>query len=210
MTVATSGGAMSNTGVLEITPTANLADYYDNIGISPDNNQACAYMVHGFSLSANLLAADGLILGGHRHLGRGQLRLAQRGRVLRGQHSGRWGRPCWSREAAARPLSACSGTSTSGSTQGTVVIAYTDGTSSSQTVNLNDWAGGSGGGDTAVATMPYRNSNSGNSQSLTVYVYATTVPGDPSKTVSSITLPNIGSTVAPSVKGMHIFAVGLG
>ena len=210
VTVATSGGAMSNTGVLEITPTANLADYYDNIGISPDNNQACANIDgDGFSLSANLLAADGLTPGATVTLG-GVSYVWPNVAACSADNILAAGQTMLVQGSSGATTLGLLGTSTSGSTQGTVVIAYTDGTSSSQTVNLNDWAGGSGGGDTAVATMPYRNSNSGNSQSLTVYVYATTVPGDPSKTVSSITLPNIGSTVAPSVKGMHIFAVGLG
>jgi hypothetical protein len=67
------------------------------------------------------------------------------------------------------------GSSTNGGSQGSIFINYTDGTSSTQTVSFNDWAGGPGDGDTAVETMPYRNSNSGSSQTLNVYVYATTM-----------------------------------
>jgi hypothetical protein len=99
------------------------------------------------------------------------------------------------------------GSSSNGASQGTIAIFYTDGTSSSGTVSFNDWAGGPGNGDTAVATMPYRNSASG-SQSISMYIYATTVPVDPSKTVESVVLPNVNNS--DSGTAMHIFALALG
>ena len=61
--------------------------------------------------------------------------------------------------------------------------------------------------NTAVATMPYRNSASG-SQSITMYIYATTVAVDPTKTVESVVLPNVNST--DSGTAMHLFALALG
>ncbi|MBO0745633.1 MAG: IPT/TIG domain-containing protein, partial [Candidatus Dormibacteraeota bacterium] len=209
-TVVTSGGATSNTGVFEITPTANPADYYDNVGISPDNNQACANIDgDGYSLSATLLAADGLAPGSTVTSG-GVSYVWPNVAACSADNILAAGQTMLVQGTSGAATLGLLGTSTSGSTQGTIVIGYTDGTSSSRTINFNDWAGGSGGGDTAVATMRYRNFESGTSQSLTVYVYATTVPVDSSRTVSSITFPDIGNTVAPSVKGMHIFAVGLG
>ena len=45
--------------------------------------------------------------------------------------------------------------------------------------------------ETAVATMSYRNVDSGGSQAITMYVYATTIPIDSSKTVASVTFPDI-------------------
>jgi hypothetical protein len=102
------------------------------------------------------------------------------------------------------------GTSTSGTSQGLVLINYSDGTSSSAEVTFGDWAGAPVTGDTAVATMPYRNSQSGSSQPLTVYVNATQVPVNPDKRVVSVTLPEIGGFVGPSVTAMHVFALALG
>ena len=67
-----------------------------------------------------------------------------------------------------------------------------------------------GATETTAATLPYRNSISGSSQQLTVYVYATTVPVDPSKTVKSITFPNVSNTVDGGATAMHIWAVSLG
>ena len=88
--------------------------------------------------------------------------------------------------------------SSNGSTSGTITITYTDGTSTTQTVSSSDWAAGPGSGETAVATMSYRNMITGGSQEITMYVYATTVPIDPSKTVASITFPNVSNQSGPA------------
>ena len=55
--------------------------------------------------------------------------------------------------------------------------------------------------------MPYRNSANG-SQDITMYVYVTTVPLDPSKTADFIVLPDVNSSDSGSA--MHIFALALG
>jgi hypothetical protein len=43
-----------------------------------------------------------------------------------------------------------------------------------------------------------------------MYVFATTVPVDPSKTVASIIFPDVASQVGQSVTAMHIYALSLG
>jgi predicted alpha-1,2-mannosidase len=210
VTVVNNSGAASDTPVVEITPTSNPGDYYDNAGISPDSNQSCAnYDGDGYSYSADALAKDNLTPGATVNadglsftwpnvpacspdniLAAGQTMLVNG-------------------TSGASKLGLL-GSSTNGSSQGTIVINYTDGTSSTQTVPFNDWASGPGGGDTAVATMPYRNAVSGGSQSITMYVFATTVPVDSSKTVASVTFPDVSNQVGSSVTAMHIFAVSLG
>jgi hypothetical protein len=87
------------------------------------------------------------------------------------------------------------GSSTNGTSAGTVVIHYTDGTTSTATLTLNDWAQGPGSGDASVAAMTYRNSLDG-SQAINMWVYATTVPVESGKTVASITFPDISNTVS--------------
>jgi hypothetical protein len=52
--------------------------------------------------------------------------------------------------------------------------------------------------------------DSGGSQAITMYVYATTIPVDPSKTVASITFPDVSNAVGPNNSAMHIFAISLG
>jgi hypothetical protein len=188
-------------------PTANPADDYDNVGISLDSAQTAAnYDGGGFSYSATTLANAGLTPGAtviasgvtftwpnvapgtpDNILAAGQIIL------MNGQ--------------AGQTTLGLLGSSSNGTGSGTVAIFYTDGTSSTGTVSFNDWASGPGNGNTAVATMPYRNSASG-SQTIKMYVYATTVPVDPTKTVESVVLPNVNST--DNGTAMHIFALALG
>jgi hypothetical protein len=210
VTVVNSSGATTDTPVMQITPTANPADYYDNAGTSPDSNQACAnYDGLGFSYSATALANAGLTPGAtvtadglaftwpsvasctpDNILAAGQAMLVNG-------------------TAGATTLGLL-GSSSNGGSQGTIVINYTDGTSTTQTVSFNDWAAGPGNGDTAAASMPYRNSASGTSQTLNMYVYATTVPVNPAKTVASVVFPDISNKARAGVTAMHIFAVALG
>ncbi len=210
VTVVSASGTMSDSPVLEITPTSNPSDYYDSTGTSPDANQGCAnYDGVGYSYSADALASAGFTPGATVHA----VGLAFK-----------WtsGQPCSPDNIlAAGQTMLVSGptgantlglleSSTDGGTQGTITINYTDGSSSTATISSGDWAGGPSSTETAAATLPYRNSTSGASQQLTVYVYATTVPVDPSKTVQSITLPNVSNTISGGATAMHIWAVSLG
>ena len=210
VTVVNSSGAASDSPVLQITPTADPSDYYDNTSTSPDSDQACAsYDGLGYSYSATGLANAGLTPGAT---------------VTADNLTFTWpnvapcapdnilaaGQTMLVNGKAGQTTLGLLGSSTNGGSQGTIVINYTDGTSSTQSVSFNDWAGGAGNGDTAVATMPYRNSASGSSQTLNMYVYATTVPVDPSKTVASIVFPDVSNNVGSGVTAMHIFAIALG
>jgi lysophospholipase L1-like esterase len=208
--VIDTAGAVSRSATLQITPTANPADYDDNTGTTPDDDQGCGNMDgDGFTYSQQALAAAGLNPGGT--VSAGGLTYT------------------WPDAAACSPDNILAdaqtilldgtggqstlgllGSATTGPSHGTVLIHYSDGSTSRATVTFGDWAGAPVTGDTAVATMPYRNSGSGTSQQLTVYVFATQVPVDPAKTVVSVTLPDVGYSVAPSVTGMHIFALALG
>jgi lysophospholipase L1-like esterase len=208
--VVNAAGAVSKTALLDITPTASLADYYDDAGISLDSNQGCANLDgDGFSYSEQTLTAAGLSPGAT---------------VTSGGLS-----YTWPAVAACSPDNVLAdaqtilvhgssgastlgllGSSTSGSSQGTVLVHYSDGTTSRATVSFGDWAGAPVSGDTAIATLPYRNYQGGTSNQLTVYVFATQIPVNAAKTVVSVTVPDVGYAVAPSVTAMHIFALALG
>jgi len=208
--VIDSAGAVSRTATLQITPTANAPDYYDSTGTTPDNDQSCGNLDgDGYTYSQQALAAAGLNPGGT--VSAGGLTYT------------------WPDSAACAPDNILAdaqtivvngsggqstlgllGSATTGPSKGTVLIHYSDGSTSRESVTFGDWAAAQAAGDTTVATMPYRNSSSGTSQQLTVSVFATEVAVDPSKTVVSVTLPDVGYSVAPSVTGMHIFALALG
>jgi lysophospholipase L1-like esterase len=210
VSVVTASGTTTDSPVLQIPPSANPADYYDNTGISPDSDQACAdFDGLGFSYSADALAAAGvtpgatITAGGLTFAWPDVASCAQDNILAAGQTI------LLSGQAGATTLGLL-GSSSNGAAQGTVVINYTDGTSTTQTVSFNDWANGPGNGDTAAVTMGYRNSAGGSSQTLSMYVYATTVPVDPAKTVAAVVLPDVSSTISGAGTAMHIFALALG
>jgi hypothetical protein len=208
--VVDNAGDMSDAAYLEITPTDNPADYYDNAGISDDSATSCAdYDGDGYSYSAQGLAAAGLTPGGtvtadgltftwpdvascapDNILAAGQTMLVNG-------------------TAGASELGLLE-SSTNGGTSAPITITYTDGTSTTETLASSDWANGPAANETAVATMTYRNMASGGSQAITIYVYATSVPIDSAKTVASVTFPNVSNSVGSSTTAMHIFAVATG
>jgi predicted alpha-1,2-mannosidase len=210
VTVVDNSGNMSDSPELAITPTANPADYYSNTGISDDTNTSCAnYDGDGYSYSAQALSAAGLTPGGTfsadgltftwpnvASCANDNILAAGQTMLVNGT-------------AGATKLGLLE-SSTNGASSGPVTITYTDGTSTTETLSSSDWANGPGANETAAATMTYRNMGSGGSQTITMYVYATTVPIDTSKTVASVTFPNVSNSVGSSTTAMHIFAVTTG
>jgi len=210
VTVVNAAGQVSDSQVLPMTPTDNPADYYDNNGTSPDDNQKCAdFDGDGYSYSADALAAAGIKPGGTvtsngltyswpniAACGADNILPAGQTMLVTGK-------------AGATKLGFL-GSSTNGGSAGPVTLTYTDGTSTTQTLTFNDWAGAPDDTDAAVATMPYRNSDSGSSQSIQMYVFSTTVPLDSTKTLASITFPNIAGSVNSNTTAMHVFAVAEG
>ena len=77
---------------------------------------------------------------------------------------------------------------------GTLTIVYTDGTKHHVAVKVSDWTlhGGKAkplSGEAVVATLPYQNSLAGGRRQTKTYLFAVTVPVDPKKTISKVTLP---------------------
>lgn len=101
------------------------------------------------------------------------------------------------------------GTSTNGASSGPVTVHYTDGSTSAGQLSFSDWAGSASPGENTAASIPYRNSNTGTSQLLTVSVYEVSLPLTPGKTAASVTLPYIGTSINGAT-AMHIFAIAQG
>jgi hypothetical protein len=73
----------------------------------------------------------------------------------------------------------------------TFTVTYTDGSTSVFTQSLSNWVGTSNQvGETTVISMPYRDVWNGSEYTTTVKVYGYTFALNPSKSASSITLPN--------------------
>ncbi|MFJ1868745.1 FG-GAP-like repeat-containing protein [Streptomyces sp. NPDC088097] len=95
---------------------------------------------------------------------------------------------------------------TSGSLSAPVTVAYTDGTSARQTLEVEDW--NTGGTATAALSLDHRNTVSGQ-QTAAARLYAVTVPLDPSRTLTSVTLPRTGSAAAPGAPALHVFDIAI-
>jgi predicted alpha-1,2-mannosidase len=209
VTVVNDAGQTSDTAALQITPTANPADYYTNVGISSDDNQACAdYDGDGYSYSSVALAAAGITPGATvtadgLNYSWPDVQPCQADNIMAA------GETMLVHGAAGAGKIGFLGSSANGSSQGIVTITYTDGTSKTATLFFTDWAQSPANGNITAATMPYRNSDGGTSQQITMYVFAAEVPIDSAKTVASVTFPSVADQVS-SDASMHIFAVTTG
>ena len=102
------------------------------------------------------------------------------------------------------------GASQNGTASGTVTIHYTDGSSQSFNLNMADWyANAAAVGNELVTTTSSWNFPSSNTLGPhAVSVYFASVPLEPGKTVSSVTLPVLNA--AGGTTAMHIFAMAVG
>ncbi len=174
---------------------ASLAQAYNNVGISDDSNPGEAnFDGGGWSYSAEALKAAGLTPGGT---------------VTSNGVTYQWPNVAVGTAdnvAAAGQTIAVSGSgktlgflgaAVNGTTQGTGIITYTDGTQQSFTLGFTDWASGTPeDGNSVVASMPYRNNpnDAGGHDSTAVNVYSVTVPLESGKTVQSVTLPAVNTS----------------
>jgi hypothetical protein len=210
--VVTNAGATSDAAAIDMTPTAKLSNYFNNVGISSNteaSSEACAdFDGDGFSYSQQLLAQAGLTPG--RTFKSGGLTYTwPKAASCADDNVMAAGQTFLLKGTKRDTTLGLVGSTSNGPATGTLTVHYSDGTTSKAAVTLNDWAAGAGAGNKAVATMAYRNS-SGGPQTLTVYVYSLTVPLKAGKTVVSVTLPNIGTATANGAAATHIFALALG
>jgi hypothetical protein len=96
---------------------------------------------------------------------------------------------------------------------GTATISYTDGTTTTATLEFDDWAllgmpppAVPFSSNSIAAAMPYRNTASGAKETVPVYVFFTSLALNSSKTAASITLP----AATPDIAEIHLFAMTIG
>jgi serine/threonine protein kinase len=94
-------------------------------------------------------------------------------------------------------------TSTWGSTSGMVTVNYTDGSTSSASLNAPDWLSGPSG----VLSTSYRYSSTGIDKSVS-YIYSVQIGIDGTKMASSLTLPSTAQP-QPNQPSLHVFALTL-
>jgi beta-galactosidase len=221
LTVQSSYAAGSQRGVTNASadvfvPYPSLAAAFSNVGITADASPAAGNLDGGgSSYSATALAAAGLTPGSTVNTPDGleytwpDVAAGQPDNAL---GSGQTVLVPGSQGANALGLLA---SDTEGGGYATVIVRYADGTSEYQLVYLNGWTSGPGAsgpdqGFSVVATAAYYNTAGGTKESTVNYVYAATVPVDPSRWVVAVTLPNRSDTVSTLVNAAHIFAVTAG
>jgi len=100
------------------------------------------------------------------------------------------------------------GASNSGSPSGTGTVYYSDGSTQTFRLQLDDFWYTPGPENSIAASTPYVNSPTGK-YDHTVYIFFTHVPIDPGKQVTAVGLPAISASSAGHVTAMHIFAIGV-
>ncbi|RKT57229.1 GH92 family glycosyl hydrolase [Saccharothrix australiensis] len=205
--VAFSNGQRSTISVLVAEP-GSLRAAFDNTGTSPDDQQASGnFDGQGWSYSRDALAKAGLTPGAP----------VSRDGITYSWPTSPVGEPdnvtasgqTVTLNATGARLGLL-GSAANGRSSGTLTITYADGTEQKAEVGFSDWALGGNPStppsfdNRVVATTPYRNSPSGESQPVKVFVFATAPITLQAKQIRSVTLPT-------SVTGgtFHVFAIGV-
>jgi hypothetical protein len=194
-------------------PYPSLAAAFDNTGITSDTDPGAGNVDGaGYSFSAQALAVAGAQPGGT--VTAGGLTFTWPGTaagqpdnvVAGGQAFGFTG----SGSQLGFLLSGTYVSASHGSAAGTGQVVYTDGSTSSFTLNAPDWHGGCSQDGTGVALYTAYRNYSGGKSALDVCIYAAVVPLTAGKTISYVVLPDVSSGVTADVPALHVFAVAVG
>jgi hypothetical protein len=195
-------------------PYQSLQGSFDNAGITSDADTNPAPDFPGFDGGGTTYSAEGLTAE----------RLAPGATVTAGGLSFTWPSVPAAQPDNTMAMGQLISVSGSGSTlgflaaannqseSGTGTVYYTDGTTSTYTLNVgNFWypAGQNGNpSNVQVAAVNYANYLTGSS-GHTIYVFEQSVPIEAGKTVAAVALPALGSVVGYN-PAMHVFAVSVG
>jgi beta-glucosidase len=197
-------------------PYASLAAAYDSNAISDDSNIAAAnFDGNGNSYSQQALTAAGLAPGSNVTVNSTTLQWPD---IAPGQPDSVLadGQTISLADTTAATQLTFLGASSGNDANGTGLIEYTDGSTQSYSLALDNWFNNpDSASDNTVATASYINDSTGSGNNGVIgqrthkaRVFGVTIQLTPGKTVSSVTLPNVATL--PGIYPMHIFALGLG
>jgi hypothetical protein len=193
-------------------PASSLAAAYDNVGITSDSSPGVGNVDGaGYSFSASALAAAGAQPGGTVTVGGlsftwPSAAAGQADNVVAG---GQAFRMSGSGTQLGFLLSGTYVSSSHGSASGTGEVAYTDGSTSSFTLNAPDWHGGCSPTGAGVALYSAYRNYSGGKSTLDVCIYEASVPLTAGKSISYVVLPDVSNGAKSDVPAMHIFAAAV-
>lgn len=177
----------------------SLQQAYNNVGVSDNGNPSAGNLDgHGYSYSAQALAATGLMPGAvvsHNGI------LFTWPNVAAGQQDNVVAAGQTITLSGSGGVLAILGTGTFGTQSGTATIRYTDGTTQTFTLSFADWYANSpvSGTEIAVTSTNWNRPPGDTIGNHQVSVYYTAVGLQSGKTVASITLPNNSN--------LHLFAM---
>jgi beta-glucosidase len=189
-------------------PYASVAAAFDNTGVSDDTStNAASFDGNGASYSAQALASVGVTPGAD---------LTYDGTTF-----------AWPDAATGQPDNVVASgqtidlsgqgtslgildSSTYGVSSGTGTITYTDGSTQSFSLTVDDWYKAAPAGSNAVIVAPYRNTPGNVQDHNVVNVFEQSIPLQSGKTVAAVTLPDISSAAAAGTVTLHVFALAIG
>lgn len=86
----------------------------------------------------------------------------------------------------------------------TGTITYTDGTTAPYTLTVPDWSNS----DSSIAAAVFPHYNGASQTTANRQLYAFSVPIDPTRTIASVTLPDMAGASGPGESALHIFSLG--
>jgi hypothetical protein len=208
---ATAHEEVSGTSAISV-PASSLAAAYDNVGITSDSSPGSGNVDGaGYSFSADALAAAGATPGGTVTTGGLSFTWpgAASGEPDNVVAGGQAFRMSGSGSELGFLLTGTYVSSSHGSASGSGQVVYTDGSTSSFTLNAPDWHGGCSATGTGVALYTAYRNYSGGQNSLDVCIYEASVPLTAGKTISYVVLPDVSSGVKSDVPALHVFAVSV-
>jgi beta-glucosidase len=204
------GGASSGTATIRV-PYASLAAAYDTIAVSDDADETAGNIDgRGYSYSLQALASVGVVPGQAIPGGYGGLVFPDVAADKPDAVTTAGQTVALSGSGTGLALLA---TGTNGEQKGTLTVTYTDGTTSSATVDVNDWYSNKAvAGTVLVATTPYWNRPTGSTyvRATKVSLYATTVPVTAGKTVAYLTFPHNGELRVGAPRCLGLSSCGPG
>jgi len=196
-------------GAAQLGSDPGLSSFYNNVGLTLDSNTNVGNLDGGgLSFSQTAITAFGAYPGATG--------AAFGGVTMTWPISAGTGSP--DNVLAAGQTVALSGSSSTlgfivagsyGTATGTGTITYTDGSTQTFSITAPDWWGPPPTGSSVAISASYLNAPGNVQGSQTVYTYFVSVAINPSKSLLSVQLPNIGATLAPGVTAMHIFCMGI-
>lgn len=200
--------AQSRATVSAVVPSTDLSSAYNNVGVTDDDDTGGGNIDGaGSSLSAQALAAVGVTPGSA--ISAGGLQFAWPNAPT--------GQPD-NVVAAGQSFQISGGgstlgflaTSTYGPASGTATINYSDGSTQQVPLTVPDWYSDPPSGSTPAITMSYRNRSGNTQQTHDIHVFLVTVPLPAGKTVSGVTLPDVGAPPTSGTPAMHVFGIAVG